>query len=144
MIRSRTLFYRDVAGVVALEFAICAPVLFWLIFCTIDVGIATWMWQVLEATASEAARCAGINATACKNATTAPINTQTYAVSAATALGLSAVTTSNVIVSTGAAAQTVCNTTASVVSVSVSYTYVPVVLPLSSSLSASACFPLAN
>jgi Flp pilus assembly protein TadG len=134
---------RDAAGATALEFAMTATALVLVVIGLAEGGVAYWTWQALEATATDAARCAGINAAACRNVTTTPANTQTYAALTAAARGLAGVTAGSVTVTTGAAAQAACRTTVSVVSVAVSYPFgsIPLV-PLPSSLTASACFPL--
>jgi Flp pilus assembly protein TadG len=117
-----------------------------LVLGSIQAGLVLWSWQVLQGAAADAARCAALNASACKNVATTPANTQAYAASAAQALGMSGVTTANVTVLTGAAAQGACgNTGANVVSVALTYSLMSVVLvPLPSKLTASSCFPLAS
>jgi Flp pilus assembly protein TadG len=136
-------FRRDVAGSTTLEFAMTALAMVLVLIGFVELGIVTWSWQVLETAATEAARCAGINATSCKNVDTAPANTQNFASTTAQGLGLSSVTASNVTVSTGAAAQTACGTTATVVSVALTYQFGTAFLPpLPSSITASACYPL--
>ncbi len=138
--------WRDRAGSNAIEFAATALVMVLLIMGVLEGGLLFWSWQALQGATIDAARCAAINSTSCLNPSTTPANTQSYAVTAATARGLNGVTTGNVTVLTGVAAQTACGaTTASVVSVTIAYTFgLPLNVPyLSPSLSASACFPLA-
>jgi Flp pilus assembly protein TadG len=136
---------RDSGGSTALEFALTALALVMLIIGVGEFGAVCWAWQVLEATAGDAARCAGLNATSCKNAATTPINTQNYAASAALGRGFSGVTASSVTVTTGAAAQTTCATTAPVVVVAINYTFSwAALVPMPSTVTASACFPLAS
>jgi Flp pilus assembly protein TadG len=136
---------RDRRAVVALEFAVAVMPLVLLIVGIVESGLMFWSWQALQATAIDAARCAAINALSCQNAATTPANTQSYAATEAVGRGLTGVTSSNVTVLSGTAAQSACGaTTASVISVKLTYQYAPVVLvPLSSGLTAAACFPLA-
>jgi Flp pilus assembly protein TadG len=114
-----------------------------LIVGIVESGLVLWSWQALEGAAIDAARCAAINETACKNPVSSPINTQTYAANAAAIRGLSGVTAANVTVSTLATAQALCgHTTVNVVSVVMSYHFPAMAMvPLVSNLSAAACFP---
>jgi Flp pilus assembly protein TadG len=133
------------AGTTTVEFAMTATPMLMLVLGVLQAGLMLWTWQALEATAIDAARCAAINATSCQNVATSVTATRSYAVSIAQLRGLGSVTTGNVTVQTGAAAQTACgSTTASVVSVTLSYTYKIVFVSLPSSLTAAACFPLAS
>jgi Flp pilus assembly protein TadG len=134
----------DKTGGVTTEFAITVVPLLMLVLGMLQAGILFWRWQALESTALDAARCAGLNATSCQNAATTPANTQNYAVTTSLMRGLTGLAASNVTVTTGSAAQAACgSTTASVVSVALSYdlgtTYM---LSLPSTLTATACFPL--
>jgi Flp pilus assembly protein TadG len=135
----------DIGGSGALEFALAAMPMMLLIFGIIESGLLFWSWQALQGAAIAAARCAALNATSCQNPASTPANTQNYAVAAALTRGLS-LAASNVTVTTGGAAQALCgNTAASVVSVALSYQFVSLPLvPLTSSLTASACFPVAS
>jgi Flp pilus assembly protein TadG len=111
--------------------------------CAVEVGIVFWTWQALESAATEAARCAAINSSSCKNVSTTPANTQSYALTVVQARGLSGVTTSNITVTTGAGGAGCGTTTAQIVSVAISYQFSPIFLPpLPSTISASACYPL--
>jgi Flp pilus assembly protein TadG len=133
-------FRGDVTGTTALEFAFAGPALLGIILGIIELGIVGWSWQALQATATDAARCAALSATSCKNASL----TQTYASTAASSRGLS-LPVGNVTVATGTAAQTACGTNATVVSVALSYQIAPGFLSwLPSNVTASACFPVAS
>jgi Flp pilus assembly protein TadG len=135
---------RHRSGAAALEFAVSVTPLLLLILGTIEGGLLLWSWQALEGAVIDAGRCAALDATACQNAATTPAKTASYAATAAKARGLSSVTSSNVTVSTGAAAQALCgNTTANVVAVSIAYKFSMVgLIPLPSNLTVAACFPL--
>jgi Flp pilus assembly protein TadG len=134
-------FVRDRGGAATVEFALTALVLLVLVMGMIELGTLAWVWQALQSAAWEAARCAGINASSCANVTTAPSNTASYAVTAAQTRGL-AVTSGDVSVTTGGAAKTACGY-ANMVQVAVTYPFGTVFLvPLPTSVSASACFPL--
>jgi len=131
---------RHNAGGATTEFAMTILAMLMIIFGVLQTGIMCWRWQALESAATDAARCSGLAAPSCPDTT----STATYAATVAQARGLSGVTASNVQVKIGSAAQTACgSTTASVVSVVVSYTN-PLILWWGSSvtLSASACYPL--
>ena len=134
---------RDRRGAAIVEFAMTALWMVLLLVGAVELGIVFWTWQALEETAFEAARCAAINGTSCKNVATTPASTANYAATVAQARGLSTVTSSNVTISTGAGA---CGTTtATVVSVTLSYQFSSGFLAsLPTSISASACFPLIN
>ncbi len=136
----------DETGTTTLEFALMALAVMMLIIGIGEFGMVVWSWQAIEATANDAARCAGLNAPSCKNAGTTPANTQTYAVSAAQSRGFTSLSTSNVTVTTGSSAQTACGgTTATVVQVTVTYqSNWTFLVPLPSTLSSSACYPLAT
>ena len=143
--RAKPTLRKNRGGATALEFALAALPLLLLIMGTVEGGLLFWSWQALESTAIDAARCAAINATACKNSVSTPVNTQNYAAATGTSRGLISFKAANVTVSTGAAAQAVCGrTTVSVVSVSLSYHYPAMaVVPLPTTLVTSACFPFA-
>jgi Flp pilus assembly protein TadG len=135
---------RHRGGSTALEFALTALPMLFLTFGIIEGGLLFWSWQALEGAAIDAGRCAAINAISCKNPTTTPANTASYAAKAAGMRGLSGVTSNNVTVTTGSAAQALCgNTTASVISIALAYRFPAMaVVPLLSNLTASTCFPL--
>jgi Flp pilus assembly protein TadG len=139
-------FPRNTAGSTSLEFALMTLPLFLLLLGIIESSLLYWSWQALEGAAIDAGRCAGLNAPLCGNPTTSVTATQTYAVSAAHIRGLGTVTTANVTVLTGAAAQTACgSTTATIVSVQITYKYPMIAfIPLPSNLTASSCFPIAS
>jgi len=139
-------FSGDAAGSTALQFALVSLPLFLLLLGIIESSLLYWSWQALEGAAIDAGRCAGLNAPSCGNPTTSVTATQTYAVSAAHMRGLGTVTTANVTVLTGPAAQTACgSTTATVVSVQITYKYPMIAfVPLPSNLTAASCFPLAS
>ena len=141
---ARSRFARRTEGSTALEFALTALPMMFLTMGIIEGGLLFWSWQALEGAVIDAGRCAAINATSCKNPTTTPANTASYAAKAAGVRGLTGVTSSNVTVTTGAAAQALCgNTTASVISVALAYRFPAMaVIPLVSNLTASTCFPL--
>jgi Flp pilus assembly protein TadG len=129
-----------------MEFALAGLPLFMLMLGIIESGLLFWSWQALEGAVTDAGRCAAINAVACANVSTAPDATKSYAVSAAQLRGLSGLSTSNVTIVTGAAAQALCgNTTAAVVSIAMSYRYHMITfIPLPSNITVSACFPLSS
>ena len=133
------------AGTTTVEFAMTATPMLMLVLGVLQGGLLLWTWQALEATAIDAARCAAINAASCQNVATSVVATQSYAAGIAQLRGLGSVTSGNVTVQTGATAQAACGGTAvSVVSVTLSYTHTIVFVSLPSSLSASACFPIAG
>jgi len=144
--RARAGFLRDAAGHTAVEFAIVALPLFLLFMGIVEGGLMYWSWQALEGAAIDAGRCAALNAPSCGNPTTSTSATQSYAVAAAAQRGLTGVASANVTVATGATAQATCgNTTATVVSVTMTYHYAMIsFVPLPSNLSATACYPLAS
>jgi Flp pilus assembly protein TadG len=136
----------DRAGTAALEFALAVTPLLLLILGIIEGGLLLWSWQALEGAVIEAGRCASLDAASCQNVATTPAKTASYAATAAQARGLGSVTTSNVTVTTGTAAQALCgNTTAGVVSIAMIYKF-PMIgfIPLPSTLTATACFPLSS
>jgi Flp pilus assembly protein TadG len=134
---------RDQSGTTTLEFALTALALMMLLIGICEFGSVCWTWQAIEATANDAARCAGLNAPSCKNASTTPLNTKTYAATAAQNRGFTGITTANVTVSTGTSGQTVCNTTATVVAVGLTYSFNWIFLvPLPSTINVHACYPL--
>ncbi len=134
------------AGTAALEFAMAVSPLLLLMLGIIEGGLLLWSWQALEGAAIDAGRCAALDATSCQNVATTPANTTSYAASAAQARGLGSVTSSNVSVATGTAAQALCgNTTAGVVAVTLTYKFKMIgFIPLPSTLTAAACFPLSS
>jgi Flp pilus assembly protein TadG len=134
-------------GSTSVQFALTAAPLFLLILGIMESTLLYWSWQALQGAAIDAGRCAGLNAPSCGNPVTSTAPTQSYAVTAAQSRGLSSLTTANVTVLTGAAAQAVCgNTTASVVTVQLTYNDAAMIsfVPLPSKLTAMACFPLAS
>jgi Flp pilus assembly protein TadG len=134
------------SGATSLEFALAAIPLFLLLLGIIESGLLFWSWQALQAAAIDAGHCAANNFPACAHVATTPASTASYAATAAQQRGLNRVTSSNVSVTTGTAAQSLCgSTTASVVSILMTYQY-PMIsfIKLPSSLSASACFPLSS
>jgi Flp pilus assembly protein TadG len=134
------------SGASSLEFALAVTPLMLLLLGIIDSGLVFWDWQAIQGTATAAARCAAIDASACKDPLTTPANTQNYAVTAAQLRGLPGFTTSNVTVSTGSAAQALCGgTTASVVTVGITYSVIAIqFVHMPSTVSALACFPLST
>jgi Flp pilus assembly protein TadG len=134
------------AGSTTIQFAITALPFFLLLLCIIEGSLLFWSWQALEGAAIDAGRCAALEAPQCGDPASSATATENYAVTAANMRGLSGLTTANVTVLTGAAAQARCgNTTASVVTVGMTYHYAMMAfVPLPSNLSASACFPLAS
>jgi Flp pilus assembly protein TadG len=141
---ARSRFARHRRGATALEFALTAVPMLLMTMGIIEGGLLFWSWQVLESAAIDAARCAALNASSCKNPVTVPSNTANYAAKAAGVRGLTGVTASNVTVTTGAAAQALCgNTTVNVISVAFAYHFPAMaVVPLPTNLTASTCFPL--
>jgi Flp pilus assembly protein TadG len=134
------------AGTAALEFALSVTPLLLLMLGIIEGGLLLWSWQALEGAVIEAGRCAALDAISCQNVATTPSKTASYAATAAKARGLAGASASNVKITTGTAAQALCgNTTAGVVSISMTYT-VQIVgfIPLPSTLTAAACFPLTS
>jgi Flp pilus assembly protein TadG len=134
------------AGSTTIQFAITALPFFLLVLSIIEGSLVFWSWQALEGAAIDAGRCAALEAPLCGNPATSVTATQNYAVTAANARGLSNITTANVTVLTGASAEAQCgNTTASVVTIGMTYHYAMMAfIPLPSNLSVSACFPLAS
>jgi Flp pilus assembly protein TadG len=134
------------AGAAALEFAMAVTPLLLLILGIIEGALLLWSWQALEGAVIDAGRCAALDATSCQNVATTPANTANYAATAAKLRGLGSVTSSNVTVTTGAAAQVLCGgTTAGVVAVSMTYKFQMIsFIPLPSTLTAAACFPLSS
>jgi len=142
----RTPPWLDTGGSTSIQFALTALPFFLLVLGIIEASLLFWSWQALEGAAIDAGRCAALEAPLCGNPASSVTATQNYAVTAASARGLSAITTANVTVLTGTAAQAQCgNTTASVVTVGMTYHYAMIaIIPLPSNLSVSACFPLAS
>ena len=134
------------AGSTSIEFAVTAVALLMMILGVIEGGLLYWTWQALEAAVIDAARCAAINASSCQNVATAPAGTRTYAAGAALARGLSGVSAGDVTVTTGTGAQTGCGTSGTnFVSVAISYQFgLDFLVVPPTSVSASACFPLAG
>lgn len=86
------LWRGDRRGVVALEFAVLAPLLIVMVLATIEVALLAWTQVALQLTATQTARCLGIGSTACTNA-------QQYAITTANNwLFTNAVTASGVLV----------------------------------------------
>jgi Flp pilus assembly protein TadG len=139
-------FAADQRGTTAMEFALAGLPLFMLMLGIIESGLLFWSWQALQGAVTDAGRCAAIDAVACANVTTSQDATKTYAVSAAKLRGLSGLTTANVTITTGAAAQALCgNTTAAVGSIVMTYRFHMITfIPMPSNLTASACFPLSS
>ncbi len=134
-------------GSTSVQFAVTATALFFLLLGIVESSLLYWSWQALQGAAIDAGRCAALNAPLCGNPVTSTTLTQSYTVTAAQERGLTSFTTSNVTVSTGAAAQTVCgSTTATVVTVQLTYHYAAMIsfIPLPSNLTAKSCFPLAS
>jgi Flp pilus assembly protein TadG len=141
MRRAAARLARDRRGAETIEFALTALILLVIVMGMLELGTMAWVWQALQSTAWDAARCAGISASACANVTTAPSSTASYAVSSAQTRGL-AITTSNVTVSTGTSAQAACGYS-NMVQVAVTFPFGTVFLvPLPTSVTGSACYPL--
>jgi hypothetical protein len=58
---------RDERGATAVEFALTAPIFFMVLFGIIEGGLLMWTQLGLQHGVEMAARCAGINKTACGN-----------------------------------------------------------------------------
>lgn len=130
------------SGAAAVEFSLTAGLFVLLLMGTIQTGLTLWQWQVLETVAIDTARCSGINAPPCENATTDATKTQSYASQLAASLGVSDVSPGDVSVSTSAAA---CGGLSQVISVAITY---PLNWPISGllpdALTVSACSPLGS
>ena len=88
---------RDIGGVVATEFAICASLTILIIIVVIEVGLMSWTKVALQSAAIESARCAVLTSSACPSV-------PAYAVSKVQSwLFPNAITTANVTVTTGVA-----------------------------------------
>jgi Flp pilus assembly protein TadG len=134
-------------GSASVQFAVTATALFLLLLGILESSLLYWSWQALQGAAIDAGRCAALNAPSCGNPVANTTATQSYAVTAAQERGLASFTSANVTVLTGAAAQAVCgSTTATVVTVQLTYHYAAMIsfVPLPSNLSARSCFPLAS
>jgi len=86
---------HDTRGVVALEFAIVGPMLVFLLLAIIEISLLGWTQIVLQLTASQTARCAGIGSSLCSNYKQFAVDT------AATWLYSNAISTDNVTLETG-------------------------------------------
>jgi Flp pilus assembly protein TadG len=150
---------RATAGSTVIEFALVASTLILCMYGIIMGCLMLWTLQGLQSAATDAARCAGIIAQACQNVATSPAGTINYAVASASARGINGVTATATVV-TIIAVDPRTNTTPpgpcglitdahgfglNAVNVTVSYTFAAAIIlpPLSPTLTASACFPLA-
>ena len=79
------------AGTTALEFAFAAPVLMVMLFACLEYGRMLWIWQVLQLTSDQTARCVAIGASACATPSS-------YAVATASGLGAQGLASSAVLV----------------------------------------------
>jgi Flp pilus assembly protein TadG len=57
--------WLDEKGTTGLEFALVVPILFTLIFSTMEVFFVMFSWQQVQAVAIDTARCVGINSPKC-------------------------------------------------------------------------------
>lgn len=126
---------RTCDGTTTLEFAFAAVALVLVVFGGAEMGRMVWTQQVLQAAATETARCLAIGSANCPDG-------GIFAATAAANRGLSGVQTSNVAISAndpcGAAAGTYTRVTINYAFTAVVPAYVPVP---AGGLSASACFP---
>ena len=84
---------RDARGATALEFALLATPMLWLVLGTVEFGRWMWMKQALQATAAEAARCmAVLNPSCASGAAYSSSNTTRYVQGLASAWGVSLTT----------------------------------------------------
>ena len=120
--------FGNVSGGTAVEFALLAPALIFLIFGILELGRASWTLSALSFAAESAARCAAVDQSNC--ATTTQI--QNHAVAFAAGLGIPP---STFTVSTQACGRQV---VASFAFVSVA----PIISSIPITLSARACYPI--
>lgn len=117
----------DRSGAAALEFALVAPTLFFLIMGGIEFSRLLWTQSALQMAVAQAARCYAWSVSSCATTT----ETQTFAANVAPQLGFSS------------SVFTVTSTTCGAkVSASFPYSFIAKGLfPLTPTLTASACFP---
>ena len=137
------LLLRSRRATTAVEFAICAMAMVFIIVGMAEFGRLVWTFEVLQEAASEGARCMGLRAASCApagvyNAT----NAKNYVVTVAGSRGV-IITTSTVAPDNAAS----CGGAAGFSKVSISYNFLSVVPALLVSFGvgltvpASACFP---
>jgi len=123
---------RDRDGATALEFALVAPLIFAFIFGIIEVGHLLWTVGALNMAVEDAARCASVSNVSSPPSTLCDTQShlQTYAVGRT--LGMT-VPASTFTLSTPSCGYLV----------SASYPYTPIVgyIPMSLTITASACYP---
>lgn len=91
--RHRSGLARDRRAVTALEFALLATPMLWLVLGTVEFGRWMWMKQALQATAAEAARCmAVLNPSCASGSAYSSSNTTRYVQGLASAWGVSLTT----------------------------------------------------
>jgi len=117
---------RDCRGSAALQFALVLPAILLLTLGTIDVGQAMWTQSALNKAVQDAARCASVTPATCGNNT----QVQNYAVTRTWGLSVPASTFTFTTPTCG-------------MKVAASYPFTPMTgyVPMSFTLSASACFP---
>jgi Flp pilus assembly pilin Flp len=124
---------RDRDGATAVEFALVAPLMFAFIFGIIEVGHLLWTVGALNMAVEDAARCASVSNVSSPPSTLCDTQThlQTYAVGRT--LGMT-VPASTFTLSTPACGYLV----------SASYPFTPMVgyIPMSLTITASACYPV--
>ena len=131
----RKKFFAASDGATALEFAFVAVALVLFVFGALEMGRMLWTQEVLQAAATETARCLAIGSASCPSA-------GTFAVNSAAQRGLAGVQSANVVV---LASDSCGSATGTFTKVTITYVFspvVPAVLPAPvGGLTASACFP---
>jgi Flp pilus assembly protein TadG len=132
--RLRSLIFGT-EGATAVEFGFSSAALILLVFGIIEMGRMLWTQQVIQAVASETARCLAISSPSCPDA-------GTFAVTSAQNRGITTLQAGNVTVSANDACG---SSVGSFTKVTISFafaTVVPAYVPVpSGGLSATGCFP---
>ena len=132
------------SGTAALEFALTAPILIFLVFACLEGGRLFWTWQALQLASDQTARCVAIGSSLCPNPSS-------YAISTFNALGVQGLVAANVVVDNKPQTITdasVCSPPAGNtqlrVRLTLSFTSVAASLipPLNQVLTTTSCYPL--
>jgi Flp pilus assembly protein TadG len=139
---SFTRFRRAFGGTAAIEFAILAPPFLCLAFGVYEFGRALWTLEALQESATQGARCIGVQSTSCyASGSYSNSNTISYVQQIAQGWGIS-VPTADVVPTQS----TTCGTVAGFAQVQISYQFSTVVGSLipalaNQTLTATSCFP---
>ncbi|MGH6889356.1 MAG: TadE/TadG family type IV pilus assembly protein [Rhizomicrobium sp.] len=139
---SFTRFRRSLAGTAAIEFAILAPPFLGLAFGVYEFGRALWTLEALQESATQGARCVGVQSTSCySSGSYSQTDTIDYVQGVASGWGIS-VPTADIVPTQS----TTCGTVAGFAQVQITYQFATVVSLLipalaNQTLTATACFP---